>query len=484
MAKLHRVPFIAYLWNSGLAIPTEEDINAKWGKAWGQLWKEAVRITEWEENRCERQWNLGTNEQNVERVRLNLNINTCKINTKGGRNAKYRGTRGKVTDGHTRRERRKEKCEVRQNRTHEAQEESKGMEKTAKLAMEVCSVAEQKEVSFHSGRQMKAADGRRLARTNGGPTLLRLSSICSAGFSTVSSHLDTSVASRPNTAGTLSPGPTRTHTRQTHTVRSAFPPVIHLKRTWGKSSWQQHSDNFQQPQLSRERDKNFSTMSLSSGFLQTANVLMRKNNKATRYLLTVQLNIWHSLWNKEALKWATLYQRGRAGRLAESCTIWLKFTVAAMCRSPTLKLRQPADSHWLDNVSPSLPPSSHPSLLRTISLPLCLAISLASAFTHSLSLPLSLALSLFLQPFHPRVSILHQSAVSRPGLSTKQQHQTRPCSSVCLTVCLSVCLSVCITNSCPALTKDMQMHRQRRCVRLAEKVTSTAREQRQISCTQ
>lgn len=74
--------------------------------------------------------------------------------------------------------------------------------------------------------------------------MLRLSRICSAGFSTVSSHLDTSVASRPYTAGTLSPGPTRTHThtRQTHTVRPAFPSFIHLQRTWGKSSRRQHFD--------------------------------------------------------------------------------------------------------------------------------------------------------------------------------------------------------------------------------------------------
>lgn len=44
-------------------------------------------------------------------------------------------------------------------------------------------------------------------------TLLRLSSICSAGFSTVSSHLDTSVTSRPYTAGRPSPGPGPTQTR-------------------------------------------------------------------------------------------------------------------------------------------------------------------------------------------------------------------------------------------------------------------------------
>lgn len=42
------------------------------------------------------------------------------------------------------------------------------------------------------------------------------------------------------------------------------------------------------------------------------------------------------------------------------------------------------------------------------------AISLASAFTHCLTLEL----------FHPRVSILHQSAVSGPGLGNGS---TRPC---------------------------------------------------------
>lgn len=93
-----------------------------------------------------------------------------------------------------------------------------------------------------------------------------------------------------------------------------------------------------------------------------------------------------------------------------------------MCWSRTLKLCQPADSHWLDNVSPSFPPSSHPSLLCNISL--SLTISLASAFTHSLIQPPT-------QRFHPRVSILHQSAVSGPVLSTEQQHQALPCLCLC-----------------------------------------------------
>lgn len=61
--------------------------------------------------------------------------------------------------------------------------------------------------------QMKAAGQRQSVSEPRGFTLLRLSSICSAGFSTDSSHLDTSVTSRPNTGGTLSPGPKHTHTQ-------------------------------------------------------------------------------------------------------------------------------------------------------------------------------------------------------------------------------------------------------------------------------
>lgn len=117
---------------------------------------------------------------------------------------------------------------------------AKGMEKTTKWAMKVCSVGGRKGSKEGSIISFPPADEScRRAEASwdyGGPTLLRLSRICSAGFSTVSSHLDTSVASRPYTAGTLSPGPTRTHThtRQTHTVRPAFPSFIHLQRTWGK----------------------------------------------------------------------------------------------------------------------------------------------------------------------------------------------------------------------------------------------------------
>lgn len=64
-----------------------------------------------------------------------------------------------------------------------------------------------------------------------------------------------------------------------------------------------------------------------------------------------------------------------------------KFTVAAMCQSRTLKPRQPADSHWLDNVSPSFLPlllSPLSSLVRRLSPLTHWPISLASAFTRSL----------------------------------------------------------------------------------------------------
>lgn len=98
-----------------------------------------------------------------------------------------------------------------------------------------------------------------------------------------------------------------------------------------------------------------------------------------------------------------------------------RFTAAALRRSRTLKLRQPADSHWLDNVSPSfLPPFS---LVHHRSLPLLPSVSLQLSLTPSLP-------TLWL--FHPRVSVLHQSAVSRPGLSATQQHQTLPRLSVYL----------------------------------------------------
>lgn len=47
----------------------------------------------------------------------------------------------------------------------------------------------------------------------GSLTLLRRSKICSAGFSTVSAHLDTSVTSSPYTDGTFSPGPMQQNTQ-------------------------------------------------------------------------------------------------------------------------------------------------------------------------------------------------------------------------------------------------------------------------------
>lgn len=75
--------------------------------------------------------------------------------------------------------------------------------------------------------------------------MLRLSRICSAGFSTVSSHLDTSVASRLYTAGTLSPGPTRTHThtRVKHTQSGQrFHHLFIFSGLGEKSSRRQHFD--------------------------------------------------------------------------------------------------------------------------------------------------------------------------------------------------------------------------------------------------
>lgn len=222
-----------------------------------------------------------------------------------GRDAKYRGTREKVTDGLTRRERRKEKCEVRQSRTREVQEESKGMEKTTKWAMKVCSVGEEKgvkkEVSFHSRRQMKAADGRRLVQTTEAPPC----------WDCPGSAVQGSAPSPPTSTRLSHPGRTpparcplvlHTHTRQTHTVRPAFPSFIHLQRTWGEKA---PDDN-----ILTNVTKNLSTMYLSSGFLQTASVLMRTNNTATCYMLIMQLNIGHSVWNRKALEWATLHQRG------------------------------------------------------------------------------------------------------------------------------------------------------------------------------
>lgn len=67
--------------------------------------------------------------------------------------------------------------------------------------------------------------------------------------------------------------------------------------------------------------------------------------------------------------------------------------MAAMCQSRTLKPRQPADSHWLDNVSPSFLP-----LLLS---PLSCAVSPLSLTGPSVSLQLSLAPSSHPIPSHP-----------------------------------------------------------------------------------
>lgn len=60
----------------------------------------------------------------------------------------------------------------------------------------------------------------------GSLTLLRRSKICSAGFSTVSAHLDTSVTSSPYTDGTFSPGPIQQKHTSTHTMGSVLLPII------------------------------------------------------------------------------------------------------------------------------------------------------------------------------------------------------------------------------------------------------------------
>lgn len=70
-----------------------------------------------------------------------------------------------------------------------------------------------------------------------GLTLLRLSRICSAGFSTVSSHLDTSVTSRPYTAGTLCPGPVRTHKHTQSEPRQHSLPIKGIKTFSGTVFW-------------------------------------------------------------------------------------------------------------------------------------------------------------------------------------------------------------------------------------------------------
>lgn len=105
-----------------------------------------------------------------------------------------------------------------------------------------------------------------------------------------------------------------------------------------------------------------------------------------------------------------------------------KCTVAVMYWSRTLRLCQPADSHWLDNVSPSLPPSSHPSLLCTISLP-CHQ-SRFGFHSLSCSLPLTVPPPCF-----------YFASVS--SLQARPQHYTAaavPALFVCLCVCLPVYL--------------------------------------------
>lgn len=101
-----------------------------------------------------------------------------------------------------------------------------------------------------------------------------------------------------------------------------------------------------------------------------------------------------------------------------------KCTVAAMCQSRALQPRQPADSHRLDNVSPSLPPP-----LLSLSSPLPLSLTRHPSRFSFPSLP-------SLSPFHPTVFlVLHQSAVSRPALA---RHVRTASCSASLSLSLSV----------------------------------------------
>lgn len=112
-----------------------------------------------------------------------------------------------------------------------------------------------------------------------------------------------------------------------------------------------------------------------------------------------------------------------------------KFTVAVMCWSCTLKLCQPADSHWLDNVS-SLSPSFLPpfSLVHHLSLPL--SCHQSHFGFHSLILPIPVSncsTPVFL------FCISQQS----PGQASALNSSTGPCPA-CLSVYLSVYLSACL----------------------------------------
>lgn len=182
---------------------------------------------------------------------------------------------------------------------------AKGMEKTTKWAMKVCSVGEEKgvkkEVSFHSRRQMKAADGRRLVGTTEAPPC----------WDCPGSAVQGSAPSPPTSTRLSHPGRTpparcplvlHAHTRVKHTQSGQrFHHLFIFSGLGGKAP----DDN-----ILTNVTKNLSTMYLSSGFLQTASVLMRTNNTATCYMLIMQLNIGHSVWNRKALEWATLHQRG------------------------------------------------------------------------------------------------------------------------------------------------------------------------------
>lgn len=124
---------------------------------------------------------------------------------------------------------------------------AKGMEKT-KWAMKVCSVGEEKgvkkEVSFHSRRQMKAADGRRLVQTTEAAPC----------WDCPGSAVQGSAPSPPTSTRLSHPGRTpparcplvlhaHTHTRVKHTQSGQrFHHLFIFSGLGEKSSWRQHFD--------------------------------------------------------------------------------------------------------------------------------------------------------------------------------------------------------------------------------------------------
>lgn len=125
---------------------------------------------------------------------------------------------------------------------------AKGMEKTTKWAMKVCSVGEEKgvkkEVSFHSCWQMKAADGRRLIQTTEAAPC----------WDCPGSAVQGSAPSPPTSTRLSHPGRTpparcplvlhaHTHTRVKHTQSGQrFHHLFIFSGLGEKSSWRQHFD--------------------------------------------------------------------------------------------------------------------------------------------------------------------------------------------------------------------------------------------------